>query len=251
MAVALLIGAIAVGAIGFTQLRLLRRTATAGIAMLALDVSESMSRTDVEPSRLEAATDAARSFLDGLSEDLSVGLVTFSGTAEALVPPTTERSRILDALTELPRGEGTVIGDAMVVALHAIESRWGEEGEVPAAIVLLSDGRDTGSAVTPEAAAARAAGLEVPVYTVVVGRDLTGEQAGANIELMEGIAGTTDGSAFTATTAGGLIDVYDAIQTELSTELAVSDFGALFIGAAGALAVAATIALLVSLRSEA
>lgn len=249
-AVALLIGAIALGAIGFTQLRLLRRTATAGIAMLALDVSESMSRTDVEPSRLEAATDAARSFLDGLPEDLSVGLVTFSGTAEALVPPTTERALILGALAELPRGEGTVIGDAMAVALDAIESGRQEEGEVPAAVVLLSDGRDTGSAVTPQAAAARAAGLGVTVYTVVVGRDLTGERAGANIELMEDIAVTTDGSAFTATTAGGLIDVYDAIQTELSTELAVSDFGAIFIGAAGALAVAATIAILVSLRSE-
>jgi len=218
--------------------------------MLALDVSESMSRADVEPSRLEAAADAARAFLDGLPADLSVGLVTFSGTARTLVPPTTERDQLVGALDELPRGEGTVIGDAISVALDAVESRWGEEGEVPAAIVLLSDGRDTGSTVPPQEGADRAGRLGVPVYTVVVGRDLSGEQAGANMELMEGIAETTDASAFTATTAGGLIEVYDTLRSQLSTELAVTDFGALFFGAAGVLAFAATIALLVALRSE-
>lgn len=247
----LLVGAIALAAVGFTQLRFLRRAAAAGTAMLALDVSESMSRTDVQPSRLEAATDAARAFLDGLPSDLSVGLVTFSGTAQALVPPTTQRGQILEALGRLPRGEGTVVGDGMATALDAIQARWREDGESPAAIVLLSDGRDTGSSIAPEEAADRAGGLGVPIYTVVLGRDLTGEQAGANVELMARIAETTSGSAFTATTAGGLIDVYQTLRTRLSTELAVTDFGAFFIGAAGVLAVAATVALLVALRSEA
>lgn len=246
---ALLVGAIAVAVVGFTQLRFLRR-AEAGTAMLALDVSGSMGRTDVQPSRLEAAVEAARVFLDGLPEDLSVGLVTFSGTAETLVPPTTERGRILAALNELPRGEGTVIGDGMVAALDAIASRWDDEGRAPAAIVLLSDGRDTGSAIGPEAAAARAGELGVPVHTVVVGQDLTGERAGANVGLMSRIAASTEGSAFTASTAGGLIDVYETLRTQLSTELAVTDFGAFFIAAAGALAVAATLALLVAIRAE-
>jgi len=249
-AVVLIVGAVAPAAVGFTQLRFLRR-AEAGTAMLALDVSESMSRDDVEPSRLDAATDAARAFLDGLPEDLAVGLVTFSGTAETLVPPTTGRDRILAALNELPRGEGTVIGDGMTAALEAIASRWRDEGETPAALVLLSDGRDTGSSVSPEAAAERARELGVPVHTVVLGRDLTGEQAGANVELMARIAEATQGTAFTATTAGGLLEVYQTLQTRLSIDLAVTNLGAFFIAAAGVLAVAATVALLVALRSEA
>src|SRR3990170_5636462 len=91
LAIVLLAGAIALVAIGFTQFRLLRQRGSAGIAMLALDVSESMSRADVEPSRLEAAADAARAFLDGLPADLSVGLASFSGTARTLVPPSTDR----------------------------------------------------------------------------------------------------------------------------------------------------------------
>lgn len=219
--------------------------------MLALDVSESMSRDDVEPSRLEAATDAARAFLDGLPEDLSVGLVTFAGTAGTLVVPTTDRDRVLGALEALPRGKGTVIGDGMTAALDAIESRWREDGEAPAALVLLSDGRDTGSTVSPEAAAARARELGVPVHTVVLGRDLTGERTGANVELMARIAEATEGAAFTATTAGGLLEVYETLQTRLSTELAVTNLGAFFIAAAGVLAVAATVALLIALRSEA
>ncbi|HEX6231100.1 MAG TPA: hypothetical protein VF029_05265 [Actinomycetota bacterium] len=64
------------------------------------------------------------------------------------------------------------------------------------------------------------------------------------------IAETTGGSAFTATTAGGLIDVYETLGTRLSTELAVTSFGAFFIAAAGGLAVAATLALLVAIRAE-
>ena len=82
-------------------------------------------------------------------------------------PTTTTRCRA--ALGELPRGEGTVIGDGLSMGLDAIDAQWAETGTGPAAIVLLSDGHDTGSEVPPQEAADRAAALEIPVYTVVLG----------------------------------------------------------------------------------
>src|SRR4051812_23078537 len=59
--------------------------------VLVIDVSLSMEATDVKPSRIAAAKEAATSFARGLTPGINLGLVSFAGTATALVPPTTER----------------------------------------------------------------------------------------------------------------------------------------------------------------
>jgi Ca-activated chloride channel family protein len=251
VATILVLGSLILLAVGATQFRFLHQSASSGTVVLALDVSASMSRDDVLPTRMQAAKAAARQFLSDLPSDVAVGLVVFSGQAQTLAQPTTDRSTIDDALVGLPRGDGTALGDGLDTAISTIEQRWAADGHGPAAVVLLSDGRDTGSTVTPDAAATRAANAEVPVYTVVLGKDLTDPGSGANIELMSHIADTTDGDAFTATTANGLLAVYRTIQDRLAVALAITDFGAWFVGAAALLAVAGTIAILVALRAEA
>jgi Ca-activated chloride channel homolog len=250
IAIILMIGAVVLLAIGFTQFRWLKQSGSAGTVALVLDVSNSMSRDDVAPTRMQAAKEAARTFLDELPEDLAVALVVFSGQPTVLAAPTKVRSTIDDALVGLPRGEGTVIGDGLDTALDSIEERWRTDGKGPAAVVLLSDGRDTGSVISPELAAQRAARLGIPVYTVVVGQDL-GESSGADLGLMADIATRTGGEAYTASSASGLIEVYRTIQEKLSTDLAITNFGAWFVGAAGLLALAATFSLLYALRTEA
>lgn len=237
-------------ALGFTQFQLLRGEGSAGTVVLVLDVSESMNRTDVEPSRLEAARAAARVFLEELPTDLQVALVTFASQAEIVVPPTTERARVVAALDELVQGEGTVIGDGLSAAIDTLEARWEQEGEeTPAAMILLSDGQDTGSLVPPGEAAGRAEGIQVPVHTVVLGQSASGEP-GPNVALLDQIAAITGGSAYTADTASGLVEVYRSLETEISTELDISDFGALFIAIAAAFAIAATVLVLVAMRSD-
>ena len=81
--------------------------------MLVVDVSGSMRADDVEPTRLDAAISAMRTFLDRLPKRFKVGLVAFSSEAEVLSPPTRDRQAIRDALGYLQPEAGTAIGDGL------------------------------------------------------------------------------------------------------------------------------------------
>jgi hypothetical protein len=91
--------------------------------------------------------------------------------------------------------------------------------------------------------------MGVRVYTVLLGPSTT-EGGGEAFALLQSIAQTTGGSAQTADSAGGLIDIYRTLGTTISTELAISDYGALFVGIAAVFAIAATGMILVTLRLE-
>lgn len=221
---------------------------TAPTIMLVIDVSNSMKETDVAPNRLAAAEQAALAFLDQLPADFHVGLATFAGEATLTVPPTEDREAVIDALGSLTTSGGTVIGDGLAVALDAIEGDR-EAGEVPAAVLLLSDGRDTGSVVAPTDAAERARSMAVPVFTVVEGQvDATGGGGGANTETLEAIAATSKGDTFTAETSDELTRVYENIGTELSVELDVSRFSTPLVIAAIALVFVAGFMLVLAPR---
>jgi Ca-activated chloride channel family protein len=240
--VALLGAAVVCLVVALAQFRI-SRTGVVGTVVLTVDASQSMNQMDVLPSRLGAAQQAARTFLDQIPPTFPVGLVTFADKATQLEAPTQDRAAVGAALDAPPRGEGTVIGDGLNTSLDAIEAVW-QGSPQPAAVILLSDGRDTGSTVSPEDAAARAASLGVPVYTVVLGKTSTGGGPGANAALLEDIAQRTGAQSFTAETAGELDQVYGALGTQLTTQLKVSNSAALFVAIAAVLAVAAGLAVL-------
>lgn len=246
----LMAGAVLFLALSFTQFRFLRNEGSAGTVILTLDVSDSMNRTDVAPSRMEAAVSAVRAFFEDLPAELRVGLVTFASVATTLVPPTTAHDEVIAALENLPRDNGTVIGDGLTAALDALDVLWERDGMSKAVVVLLSDGRDTGSVVSPEEAALRAGEADVPVHTVVLGRADPTDEGGANEDLLEGIAEASGGSPYTADSAEGLLRVYETLRSEISTELAISGSGSVFVGVAAVFAIAATVALLLRLRSD-
>lgn len=149
--------------------------------VLVLDVSGSMRAKDVKPSRLDAARNAIRRFLEELPHAVRVGVVSFSNTAEVITTPTTDRARVREGLDVLLPEFGTAIGDAVErgaqVAHQATSSETGAAprargGQLPPATVLfLSDGFQTQGILTPEAGARVAKKLGVPVYTVALGTD--------------------------------------------------------------------------------
>ena len=244
----LLVAAVVCLVIAVAQFRVAKSQKSPVIA-LVLDASRSMDAKDVEPNRLVAAQNAAQAFVSQLPEDFQVALVSFAEKPTLIVGPTADHSQVSTALGDLPRGEGTVIGDGLSMGLDQIEARWSDTGSGPAAIVLLSDGRDTGSKVPPQQAADRAATLEIPVYTVILGAQGEGDH-GANAALLQQIASTTGATASTAATAGELSGVYDTLASQLSSQLQISNSAQLFVVIAIALAMAAAVLLLVLTMSK-
>jgi Ca-activated chloride channel family protein len=143
--------------------------------MMAIDVSLSMQATDVLPSRLQAAQKAAKAFVDLLPARINLGLVSFGGSANALVAPTVARDAVKVAIDKLQLQESTAIGEAVFTSLDAVTAfsrATTAQGDKPppARIVLLSDGANNkGRTVSDAAAAARKAGVQVS--TIAFGTD--------------------------------------------------------------------------------
>jgi Ca-activated chloride channel homolog len=146
--------------------------------VLALDVSRSMRADDIKPSRIAAATQAAKKFVLSLPVGVHIGLVTFSAGAVLNVPVGTDRARVLEALENPELGHGTAIGAGLLEAVQALR-----HGSSSATVVLLSDGSNT-TGPTPLEASEKAKLARVTVHTIGVGSlglryNPTGSQAGA------------------------------------------------------------------------
>ena len=162
--------------------------------ILTLDVSGSMRSRDIQPSRLQAAEQAAFSFIQNQKASTQTGLVAFSGFAEIIQPATTNQEALKVALESLTVGRRTAIGSGILVALDAIsqvdknvapsvtidhpgvEPAPPPQGAyAPDIIVLLTDGASN-AGPDPLEAAKQAVDRGVRVYTIGFGT-LTGPDA--------------------------------------------------------------------------
>ncbi len=193
--------------------------------MLAIDTSLSMQATDVSPSRIEGAKEAAKSFLLELPEKFNVGLVSFSRTAVVKVAPTKDHQQVITAIDTLELGEGTAIGDAIMASLEAIKTvPADEEGTPPpAVIIVMSDGKTTFGTLDADAAA-KAHEAGVPVSTIAFGTPegtitLPSERAPvpvpADREALASIAAAADGTAYDAESTAELKEVYKGIGSSV------------------------------------
>ncbi len=189
--------------------------------ILAMDVSMSMSATDVFPSRLEAAQAAAKAFISSLPRDVRVGIVAFAGNANVVQVPTRNREYLTEAVRLLHLDYNTAIGTGIIAALitlfpdqgiggnydifgHAV---WYDGGRAiaradeakettpghravapgsygPGAIILMTDGRSI-TGVDPRVAARMAAERGVRVFTVGFGSAATSTISWDENETME------------------------------------------------------------------
>ena len=219
-----------------------------------------MTSTDVAPSRLVAAKQAADSFVNALPAGVQIGLIRFSTDATVLVAPTSDRSTTLGAISSLQAGGGTATGDALQLALNAIAALPpGADGKpAPAAIVLMSDGSpnigrgDQSPAQTVAAASASAKQAGAHINTIAFGTptgtvDLHGQTipVPSDPAAMAQIAADSGGQSFNAQTAGQLKSVYRQIGRTVGYDVHHHEITAWFTGIALAIAMLAAIAALI------
>jgi Ca-activated chloride channel homolog len=225
--------------------------------MLAMDVSLSMRVSDVKPTRLVAAQEAAKLFLRELPRDIEVGLVTFAGSTQVAQTATLDRASLVAAIDGFQMQTGTAVGNAIVVSLselfpdHGLDvgnmtfgptktrGRSLDDKDKPAprqitpvepgsyaaaAIILLSDGRRTTGIDTLEAAK-MAADRGVRIHVVGLGT-VAGEAAmdGMPIYLrldeptLREVARMTGGEYHHAGTAEMLRTVYEQLGARVHVQ---------------------------------
>ena len=143
-----------------------------GTVVLALDRSGSMLAQDVDPDRITASRDAATRFVKGLPSGFSVGVVTFSDSADAVAAPSRDKAVSERAIAGMQAGGGTAIGDAIERSLGLMGITSASKPSATSgrgrAILLLSDGSNN-QGVDPGVAAQEAKRFGVPIYTIALG----------------------------------------------------------------------------------
>jgi Ca-activated chloride channel family protein len=233
--------------------------------MLVIDVSQSMRATDVAPSRLAAAQEAAKQFADQLTPGINLGLIAYAGTATVLVQPTTNREATKNGLDKLQLADRTATGEGIFTALQAIATVGavigGGDEKPPARIVLMSDGKETvpSNPDNPKGAytAARTAKDQgVPISTVSFGTpygyvEINDQRQPVPVddEMLGKIAKLSGGDAFTASSLEQLKQVFTSLQQQIGYETIKGDasLGWLRLGAL-VLALAGVAALLINRR---
>ena len=221
--------------------------------VLALDTSLSMEATDVAPSRLVAAREAAHRFIEVVPAGVRVGLVAFDQNARVIIPPTTTKAVLDRAIDRLSLGQGTAIGEAIYTSLDVLQADVAADGpqEGGGSIVLMSDGETT--AGRPGDSAAREAQRRgVKVSTVAFGTDhgtvmidFLPVPVPVDREALREIAETTGGKVFEAESAEEVVSVFEDLgegvgtrtePREITDTLALVALGAAVLAAIGSLA---------------
>jgi Ca-activated chloride channel family protein len=211
--------------------------------VIALDLSGSMQETDLVPNRLEAAKAVIQDFVRRRPTD-RIGLVVFGREAYTYAPMTLDHGALLRMVGELRLGivdgNGTAIGDGIAVALNRLcgeELRQKTEAAKAAAgaktptpskapeadarskvLIVLTDGEDNASKLSPEDAARLAQTLKVKVYTILAGNndaEAPGGHHTVNPKLLEEIASMTGGTPYLASDSRALRDRFQKILAEL------------------------------------
>ncbi len=196
--------------------------------ILAIDISGSMDQNDFTAAdgsrvqRLEAVKRVVGQFVEARKGD-RVALIVF-GTKAFVQAPFTEDLRTIRELLDQTEvgmaGPHTVVGDAIGLAIRTFEASKVEKR----LLIVLSDGADTGSRMSPVNAAAIAAATGVDIFTIGVGDPEGGAANQLDIETLKDIAQRANGQFFFAGDEKGLAAVYDRIEDITPREIETLSF---------------------------
>jgi Ca-activated chloride channel homolog len=184
--------------------------------MLAIDISQSMQATDYTDAsgrrvdRLSAVKGVVREFIERRKDD-RIGLIVFGTGAYPQAPLTLDHASLLVLLDEVGigmAGPNTALGDAIGLTIKLLDHTQEQEK----VLILLTDGNDTGSAITPEHAARMARNQGIVVHTIGIGDPQASGEEKVDLKTLEDIAQATGGRFVRADDRGALQEVYATLD---------------------------------------
>ncbi|MEX0285712.1 MAG: VWA domain-containing protein [Paracoccaceae bacterium] len=192
------------------------RTKAARDVVLAIDISGSMDTRDFKGEdgkpvqRFEAVRGVVEEFVQGRDGD-RMALIVFGSKAYVQAPLTEDLDTIVELLNRTQvgmAGPHTALGDSIGLAIRTFEASEIEDR----LLILLSDGSDTASRMSPLNAAEIARGDGVVIVTIGVGDPEASGEDRVDLGALQDIAGRTGGSYFYASDEAALQDVYDRVD---------------------------------------
>ena len=173
-------------------------------SVLLIDASDSM-----KGPAIDGATRAARAFAERRKPNQKLMLASYNDTTEILLPFTTDKQRIAEALSAPPAiAYWTRMYDAIEEVVSAIK----DERLQYSAIVLLSDGQELGSTSTLEAATLAAREAGVRIFTVALMSRFFDSTT------LQSLSSRTGGEYFEASSPNALVGIYRKLGTQLANE---------------------------------
>ncbi|TMV09048.1 VWA domain-containing protein [Ruegeria sediminis] len=183
---------------------------------LAVDLSGSMDERDMKDSdgqpqqRLQVVKDVVADFVSQRDGD-RIGLIVFGTKAYVQTPFTEDLETVAQMLDDTRvgmAGPDTAIGDAIGLAIHTFETSEVEQR----LLVLLSDGADNASRMSPVNAAEIAAQEGVTIYTIGVGDPSGSGNDKVDLDALQDIARRANGDFYYGFDQEGLARIYNEID---------------------------------------
>jgi tight adherence protein C len=174
---------------------------------MAIDISGSMQDDD----KIAHAQAAAKNFISQTRTRDRIAVVAFNDEVTVPQPLTSDRRLLGRAIDNLSVGGNTRIYDALAQSVSQLFL-------APAgahAVVLLTDGSDTGSEWTMDDATAQAVRDGVPVYTIGLGPDVQSD-------ILKRLATTTGGRYYEAPTGQDVAQAFRLISRQINSQYEVS-----------------------------
>jgi Ca-activated chloride channel family protein len=230
-----------------------------GTVILAFDVSGSMAADDFDPTRMEAAKEAARNFVEQQPSSVLIGVVAFSDSGFAVQAPTNDQEAILATINRLTPQSGTSLANGILASLNTIAvdadtaprlysnltpvptptpTPMPEGSYTPAVIVMLTDGENN-ETPDPLAAAQTAADRGVRIHTVGIGSaagttlSIDGFMVHTRLDeaMLETISALSDGTYYSAENEQDLQEIYANLDPQLTIKPEKMEVTSVFAGA--------------------